>query len=192
MHASGRLALITSFALAAFVGEAAAQQPPTDTSQTPQGGAQPSTGVQVTPPPGLATPPAAQPQPPAPPPPPQTAQPPVAPQPAPQLPANDRRASLEVDASALIGSTVRTPDGRDIGRVSRLMVDPRDGRVTTLVIGMGGTLGIGEKHMSVPFSAVRIGQDRQRLVVTLDQRTLDQMPRAESQGKDPAASPPTK
>lgn len=177
MHAPGRVALITSFALAAFAGAAAAQPPPADTSQAPQSGAQPSTGVQVTPPPGLSTPPAAQPQ---------------SPPPAPQPPANDRRASLEVDASALIGSTVRTPDGRDIGRVSRLMVDPRDGRVTTLVIGMGGTLGIGEKHVSVPFNAVRIGQDRQRLVVTLDQRMLDQMPRAESQRQDPAASPPTK
>jgi len=191
MHAPGRVALIT-LAFAAFAGAAAAQQPPADTSQPPQSGAQPSTGVQVTPPPGLSTPPAAQPQspPPAPPPQPQTAQPP--PPPAPQPPANDRRASLEVDASALIGSTVRTPEGRDIGRVSRLMLDPRDGRVTTLVIGMGGTLGIGEKHVSVPFNAVRIGQDRQRLVVTLDQRMLDQMPRAESQRQDPAASPPTK
>lgn len=174
MHALGRLALIVSLALGAFVVDAAAQQPAPDTSQTPQSAAQPSTGVQVTPPPGLATPPAAQ--------------PPASPQSAPQSPPPmDRRAGLEVDVSALLGTAVRNAEGRDIGKVSRLMIDPRDGRVTTLVIGIGGTLGIGEKYMSVPFNAAKIGQDRQRLIVTVDQRLLDQVPRAES----PAASPPT-
>lgn len=180
MHALGRLALIASFALGAFVVDAPAQQPAPDSPQTPQSGAQPSTGVQVTPPPGLTTPPAA-------PPPPQ-----AAPQPAPQSPPPmDRRAGLEVDVSALLGTAVRNAEGRDIGKVSRLMIDPRDGRVTTLVIGIGGTLGIGEKYMSVPFNAAKIGQDRQRLIVTVDQRLLDQMPRAESPGQAPAASPPT-
>lgn len=194
MHPLGRLALVTSFALGALVGDVAAQQPATDTTQAPQSGAQPPRGVQVTPPPGLATPPAAQPpaaQPQASPPPspPPQASPQTAPQPQPPM---DRRAALEVDVSALLGSAVRNAEGRDIGKVSRLMIDPRDGRVTTLVMGIGGTLGIGEKHMAVPFHAVKIGQDRQRLVVTIDQRLLDQVPRAESQPQGSAAGPATK
>src|SRR5262249_39038976 len=49
--------------------------------------------------------------------------------------------SLLVDANAVIGSAVRGADGKDIGKVSRLMLDPKTGRVNTVVIGMGGTLG---------------------------------------------------
>ena len=39
-----------------------------------------------------------------------------------------------VDASSLVGATVRSVEGKDIGKVERLMVDPKDGRVRTVVI----------------------------------------------------------
>ncbi|MBI1737449.1 MAG: PRC-barrel domain-containing protein [Candidatus Rokubacteria bacterium] len=173
--AGGILTLVAS--------QAAAQQPQSDaqppaTQQAPAPGAdtQPSTAVQVTPPPGLA------PQP--------------VPSSAPDARSSnatrspDRRASMELDAYAIIGSQVRTGDGREIGRVSRLMVDPQDGRITTVVIGIGGTLGFGEKQLAVPWSAVKLGEDRQRVVVIVDQRLLDQAPRARSERRtEPAASP---
>jgi len=83
-----------------------------------------------------------------------------------------------IDAGSLIGSVVRTPDGKDIGKVSALMIDPRDGRVASTMVTVGGVLGVGGSTVSVPWSALRIGQDRQKLVVTMDQRTLEQAPAA--------------
>lgn len=93
---------------------------------------------------------------------------------------------VQLDASALLGTTVRNTEGRDIGRVSRLMIDPKDGRITTVVIGIGGFFGIGEKLVSVPWGSVRIGQDGGRVVVVTDQALLDQAPKG-----DGSASPPT-
>jgi sporulation protein YlmC with PRC-barrel domain len=97
-----------------------------------------------------------------------------------------------LDASAVIGSTVRNSEGKDIGKVSRLMIDPRDGRVSTVVVGMGGMLGMGEKLVSMPWNSVKIGQDGGQIVVVTDQRLLDQAPSAERDRKtEPAASPAT-
>jgi len=169
---SGIVLAVSIGSLALFVSDGAAQQPASDSQQTPPG------QVQITPPPMLGAPPAANPS---------------QPTPSAMTPASgERRPGLEVDAYAVVGSAVRNAEGRDVGRVSRLMFDPREGRITTVVIGMGGTFGFGERQISVPWSAVRIGEDRQRIVVTVDQRLLEQAPRAEDASKNqPAASPAT-
>ena len=42
-----------------------------------------------------------------------------------------------------------------IGDVSDVLVSQMDGKITAIVIGVGGFLGIGEKEVGVPFSAVK-------------------------------------
>ena len=42
-----------------------------------------------------------------------------------------------------------------IGDVSDVLVSQADGRITAVVIGVGGFLGMGEKEVGVPFSAVK-------------------------------------
>jgi sporulation protein YlmC with PRC-barrel domain len=49
---------------------------------------------------------------------------------------------------------VYDPQNNRIGDVDDVLVSP-DGRVNALVIGVGGFLGIGEKHVIVPFNAVK-------------------------------------
>jgi sporulation protein YlmC with PRC-barrel domain len=82
-----------------------------------------------------------------------------------------------VDASSIIGATVRS-QGKDVGKVDRLMVDPKDGRVKTVVIQMGGTLGVGGKSVSMPWESMKVGQDNGKIVVTAEQQVLDQAPSA--------------
>jgi sporulation protein YlmC with PRC-barrel domain len=82
-----------------------------------------------------------------------------------------------VDASSIIGATVRA-QGKDIGKVERLMVDPKDGRVRTVVVQQGGTLGMGGKSVSMPWESVKVGQDGGRIVVTTEQQMLEQAPAA--------------
>jgi sporulation protein YlmC with PRC-barrel domain len=170
--AGGVLVLIASQA-AAQQPQSDAQSPPAQPAPAPAtDSAQPSTAVQVTPPPGLMPQPA----------------PAATPDTTPRPP--DRRAAMELDTYAIVGSPVRNSEGREIGRVSRLMVDPHDGRITSVVIGIGGTFGFGERQLAVPWSAVKLGEDRQRVVVIVDQRLLDQAPRAQSERRgEPAASP---
>ena len=103
--------------------------------------------------------------------------------------------TVQLDSSAVIGSTVRNAEGQDIGTVSRLMIDPREGRVTSVVVGTGGTLGMGKKEMSIPWSAVKIGKDKDNIVLTVEQQLLEPAPSAETrkdrERKDGGAASPS-
>ena len=48
---------------------------------------------------------------------------------------------------------VYDPSDAKIGTINDVLVD-KDGRVTALMIGVGGFLGMGEKDVAVPFAAV--------------------------------------
>jgi sporulation protein YlmC with PRC-barrel domain len=49
---------------------------------------------------------------------------------------------------------VYDPSDNKIGEIMDVLVD-REGRATAMIIGVGGFLGMGEKDVAVPFSAVR-------------------------------------
>ena len=100
-------------------------------------------------------------------------------------PSSTRQPAVQVDSSAIVGSTVRSAEGKDIGKVDRLMVDPRDGRIATVVVSMGGTLGMGGRKVAVPWNAVKVAQDDGKVVLTVNQQILDQAPAASpSTGSD--------
>ena len=50
---------------------------------------------------------------------------------------------------------VYDPGDNKIGEVMDVLVD-REGKITALIIGVGGFLGIGEKDVVVPFNAVQL------------------------------------
>jgi sporulation protein YlmC with PRC-barrel domain len=58
-------------------------------------------------------------------------------------------------ATNLLGKNVYNRSDEKIGVINDLVVD-RDGRVSTVVIGVGGFLGIGEKNVGVPFQDVKV------------------------------------
>jgi sporulation protein YlmC with PRC-barrel domain len=51
--------------------------------------------------------------------------------------------------------SVYDPKDSKIGEIMDVLVD-REGKATALIIGVGGFLGMGEKDVAVPFSAVQI------------------------------------
>ena len=60
--------------------------------------------------------------------------------------------------SRLIGQPVSNEAGESIGNVSDLLFD-KGGRIVTVVIGVGGFLGIGEKSVAVPFASLSVAAD---------------------------------
>jgi sporulation protein YlmC with PRC-barrel domain len=96
-----------------------------------------------------------------------------------------------VDASSIIGATVRS-NGKDVGKVSKLMLDPNEGRITTVIVGMGGMLGVGQKDISVPWSSVKIARDGTRIVVDASQLPLEQSPSASPRDSDKSSSDKSK
>ena len=52
--------------------------------------------------------------------------------------------------------SVYDPNDSKIGEIEDVLLDRGDGKVTALIIGVGGFLGIGEKDVAVPFNTVKI------------------------------------
>jgi PRC-barrel domain len=50
---------------------------------------------------------------------------------------------------------VYDPGDNKIGEIKDVLVD-REGKISTLIIGVGGFLGMGEKDVAVPFNAVQL------------------------------------
>lgn len=98
--------------------------------------------------------------------------------------------ALLVGSDSLVGSAVRDTDGHDIGKVSRLMIDPADGRVSSVIIATGGTLGVGANAISVPWGSIKVGQERGKVVVTASQMLEAATPRAAPPAPVPPAAPP--
>ena len=59
------------------------------------------------------------------------------------------------------GTLVRRSDGTKIGTIERLMIDKVSGKVAYAVLGFGGFMGVGVKHIPVPW-------DRMKYAVALD------------------------
>ena len=76
-----------------------------------------------------------------------------------------------------IGKPIVNASGEKIGDVSDVLFD-RTGRITTVVIGVGGFLGLGAKQVAIPFEAVTYReQDGDReITVPLSKEALQAAP----------------
>ena len=75
------------------------------------------------------------------------------------MPARPLRSSTTIPANSATVThwhkqNVYDPADNKIGEIDDVLVD-KDGKATALMVGVGGFLGIGEKHVAVPFNAVR-------------------------------------
>jgi sporulation protein YlmC with PRC-barrel domain len=105
-----------------------------------------------------------------------TTSPPAAPHaagPAATTPTSRHIANNEMRASKLIGSAVYDSTDQKIGSIADLIVD-RDGKVSETVIGVGGLLGAGDKHVAVKMAELKHGKDN-RLVFNTTKDALKQM-----------------
>lgn len=56
-------------------------------------------------------------------------------------------------ASELVGVKIYNPQDENIGKVNELLVDKK-GSIIGVVIGVGGFLGIGQKNVALPYTAI--------------------------------------
>ena len=86
-----------------------------------------------------------------------------APQPVPAAPRQTPGPAAQIHTTLPADSVTVThwykqnvydPADNKIGEIMDVLVD-RDGKVTALIVGVGGFLGMGEKDVAVPFNLVR-------------------------------------
>lgn len=98
-----------------------------------------------------------------------------------------------VESRKLIGMKVKNAQGKDIGEIDQLIVDRSEGKVSHVIVGKGGLLGVGEQKLALSWSDLKVQADadnRDRLVAVVDQAKLDSAPRYEARrDTTPAASP---
>jgi sporulation protein YlmC with PRC-barrel domain len=99
---------------------------------------------------------------------------------SPSQPAPAPKATLQsMDkwyGSELIGMDVKNPQGEELGKVSELVLDPKEAKIESIVISTGGLLGIGAKRVAVPWDQVKPAADDQAFVVTMTKEELQQAP----------------
>lgn len=76
-----------------------------------------------------------------------------------------------IAADDLENAKLRSPDGKDLGSISELIIDPGTGRVAYAVVELGGFLGIGEADFAVPWALFNPSGDGYVLNVPKDKLT---------------------
>ena len=66
-----------------------------------------------------------------------------------------------VESRDLVGMHIRNDVDQDIGTVDNLLIDPKTGKVSQVVIGIGGVLGFGTKKVVVPWSDLHVAMTKE-------------------------------
>ena len=92
------------------------------------------------------------------------------------LPAHARDKSGVLKASDLIGKNVQGTDGKKLGDIKDLVIDPEEGGVEYAVLEFGGFAGIGDKYFAVPWEALHLDQASNKLSLDVHKKDLKNAP----------------
>ncbi|HYE94043.1 MAG TPA: PRC-barrel domain-containing protein [Terriglobales bacterium] len=98
-----------------------------------------------------------------------------------------------VEAKWLMGETFHDPQGKDLGKIAELWLDPKDGRVKEVGVTMGEAFGIGGRTKVVAWNDVKIAWKDQKILLTVDPNALRDayQVKMDKDDRGPAASPRT-
>ncbi len=72
---------------------------------------------------------------------------------------NNAAKEKTVRASEIIGMNIYNSQGKDLGEVNDVVIDPNTGKVSYAAVTYGGFLGIGDKMFAVPWEAFQCTVD---------------------------------
>jgi sporulation protein YlmC with PRC-barrel domain len=74
------------------------------------------------------------------------------------------------------GTLVRRSDGTKIGTIERLMIDKVSGKVAYAVLGFGGFMGVGVKHLPIPWDRMKYAVAQDAFEISLSDEELSRAP----------------
>lgn len=78
-------------------------------------------------------------------------------------------------ATTLSTAAVKTANGEALGEVRSVIVGP-NGKVTAIIVDVGGFLNVGERGVSIDAAAFTYLKDRNILVANVDKAAVEKMP----------------
>ena len=74
------------------------------------------------------------------------------------------------------GTLVRRSDGTKIGTIERLMIDKVSGKVAYAVLGFGSFMGVGVKHLPIPWDRMKYAVAQDAFEISLSDEELSRAP----------------
>lgn len=99
----------------------------------------------------------------------------------------DFNAAGEMSGNALIGATVRNQSREAVGKIEDVYVDD-NGAIKTVVVSVGGFLGVGSKDVAVKWSDLKFSRDDKSIVIMTNwtKDSLKAMPDYKYERRQPA------
>jgi sporulation protein YlmC with PRC-barrel domain len=92
------------------------------------------------------------------------------------LPAHAKDKSGVLKASELLKMKVQGTDGKSLGSIRDLVIDPEEGDIEYAVLDFGGFVGVGDKYFAVPWEALQLDQSKKKIVLDVSKKDLKQAP----------------
>lgn len=99
----------------------------------------------------------------------------------------DYNASGEMSGDVLIGTSVRNENRETVGKIEDVYVD-NNGAIKTVVVSVGGFLGVGSKNVAVKWSDLKFSREDKSIVITTSwaKDSLKAMPDYKNERQQPA------
>ena len=78
------------------------------------------------------------------------------------------------DAKKLIGRNVKNPQDETVGEIESVHITA-DGKVDSVILGVGGFLGVGERHVRVAWKDLRVSDNGEKVVINATKDQLKAM-----------------
>ncbi len=82
------------------------------------------------------------------------------------------QATNVVSTDKVIGVKVKNPASETLGKIDKLLIDKVTGHVYYAALGVGGFLGIAEKHIAIPWNALNYDASQECYILNADKEKL--------------------
>ncbi len=88
---------------------------------------------------------------------------------------NQQMATAGVDTKKLIGRNIKNAQNETIGEIKSIQLGP-DGKVASVMVGVGGFLGMGEREVALAWKDLVIADNGEKVTVNMTKDQLKGMP----------------
>jgi hypothetical protein len=78
-------------------------------------------------------------------------------------------------ANTVVGMDVKNPSNEKVGEITDVLIDPK-GKVTKVVVAVGGVLGVGARHVALSWNELKIDKTNNAAMINATKDQLKEQP----------------